>query len=187
MWRWQEVTFKVFQVVTSKHKDGKEAKTKTEDGKLDYSIAKAKDNHKYLTHAADGTANLLGAIFLDYRNESLEDPFVLVYGHDTDNGTMFGPLRTNKAEQLGAEFTFFGAANTKFKTKAVLVAIIPGETLINPKDYADFNKREQFYAWLQPQAIKTANYALQPEDKLVCLITCTYERQNARLLIVTVY
>ncbi len=54
------------------------------------------DNDKYLHTLASGEKNLLGAVFMDYRNESLDDNLVLIYAHTTNNGTMFGSLNLFK-------------------------------------------------------------------------------------------
>lgn len=62
---------------------------------IDYGVAKDPDgNSKYVNTALDGSYSLAGAIFLDYRNASdFSDFNSVVYGHNMENGKMFGNLK----------------------------------------------------------------------------------------------
>ena len=84
------------------------------------------------------------------------------------------------------DFTFT-TEDGEIKSKAVLAGIISGETYINPRDYDSFEKRQQFYNLIKDNAVYDSGYELEEDDKLIALITCTYERKNVRLVVVTVY
>ena len=61
-----------------------------EDTKLDFPIMQGKDNVEYLNKAPDGSYDLSGSIFLDFRNKpDFTDSYSLIYGHHM-KGAMFG-------------------------------------------------------------------------------------------------
>lgn len=158
---------------------------RSSDGKVDYPVVRGEDNETYLRRAADGEENVFGSIFMDYRNTGFADPFVMVYGHMTKDGSMFGSLNAFKA---GGDVPSFEYSEREghYWGEPVLAAVIDGETLIDPRDYGDFNKRAEFYHKLKQDAVFDTGYELKKEDHLVILVTCSYERHNVRLVVVTV-
>lgn len=158
---------------------------KSDEGRIDYPLVRGVDNDKYLHTLASGEENLLGAVFMDYRNDSLDDNLVLIYAHTTNNGTMFGSLNDFKENPTKTGFTFYTKEKT-IKTKAVLAAIIPGETAIEPQTYGDFEKRKEFFAYIRQNAVFDTGYDLKEKDKIINLITCTYEKYDSRLLVLTI-
>lgn len=158
---------------------------KSDEGHIDYPVVKADNNTKYLYTGADGKKNIVGSIFMDYRNEDAYDPFVMIYGHMMEDESMFATLNEFKTKPKFDGFTFY-ADGKSFKTKAVLSALISGDEYINPRDYDDFNKRKEFYDTIRKNALYDANYNLKEEDRIVNLVTCSYERKNLRLVVVTI-
>ncbi|KGF06995.1 hypothetical protein HMPREF1634_06420 [Tissierellia bacterium S7-1-4] len=158
---------------------------KSDEGHIDYPVVKTDNNKKYLYTGADGKKNIVGSIFMDYRNEDAYDPFVMIYGHMMEDESMFATLNEFKTKPKFDGFTFYTAGKS-FKTKAVLSALISGDEYINPRDYDDFNKRKEFYDTIRKNALYDANYNLKEEDRIVNLVTCSYERKNLRLVVVTI-
>lgn len=158
---------------------------KSDEGHIDYPVVKTDNNTKYLYTGADGKRNIVGSIFMDYRNEDAQDPFVMIYGHMMEDESMFATLNEFKAKPKFDGFTFYTDGKS-FKTKAVLSALISGDEYINPRDYDDFNKRKEFYDTIRKNALYDANYNLKEEDRIVNLVTCSYERKNLRLVVVTI-
>ncbi len=57
-------------------------------------IVKAKDNDYYLKHNFDKKYSSAGWIFADYHNKfDGSDKNIIIYGHNTKNGSMFGTLK----------------------------------------------------------------------------------------------
>ncbi|MBU5668447.1 class B sortase [Peptoniphilus sp. MSJ-1] len=159
---------------------------KSSEGSIDYPIVKSsKDNSFYLRHDVSGNKNIFASIFMDYRNNGIHDDFVLIYGHMTKNNSMFGSLNKFKENPNYKDFTFY-TEDGEIKSRAVLAGIIPGESYINPKDYKDFKKRKEFYNLVKDNAVFDSSYELKEEDEMINLITCTYERKNSRLVVVTI-
>ena len=158
---------------------------KSDEGHIDYPVVKTDNNTKYLYTGADGKKNIVGSIFMDYRNKDAYDPFVMIYGHMMEDESMFATLNEFKTKPKFDGFTFYTDGKS-FKTKAVLSALISGDEYINPRDYDDFNKRKEFYDTIRKNALYDANYNLKEEDRIVNLVTCSYERKNLRLVVVTI-
>lgn len=158
---------------------------KSEEGSIDYPVMHCKDNYKYLYTAANDERNVAGGIFMDYRNVSIDDSLVLIYGHEMNNRTMFGSLFDYKNSPTKTGFNFY-VEGKKFKTRAVLAGIISGEEYINPKDFMDFDKRKSFFNLIKKNAVYDEGYELKEDDNIIALVTCTYERKNSRLVVVTI-
>ena len=57
-------------------------------------VVKAKDNSYYLKHNFDKKYSTAGWIFADYHNKfDGKDKNIIIYGHNTKNGSMFGTLK----------------------------------------------------------------------------------------------
>lgn len=64
-----------------------------EDTPINFAIMQSTDNSYYLSHLADGSAGNYGSVFIDYRCAGdLSDRNTIIYGHDMQNGSMFGEL-----------------------------------------------------------------------------------------------
>jgi len=63
---------------------------------INFPVVRAYDNTRYLTTTFFGEANIVGAIFMDYRNTYLSAPHIIIYGHEVhdefQNPLMFGSL-----------------------------------------------------------------------------------------------
>jgi sortase B len=66
---------------------------KIDDTVVDYPVVQAEDNEKYLSLSFDNVENVYGSIFMDYRCALQNAPHVIIYGHNTKDGDMFGGLR----------------------------------------------------------------------------------------------
>ena len=60
---------------------------------IKYVVVQGKDNSYYLSHNFEKKKNIAGWIFMDYKNKADgTDKNLVIYGHDTSDGTMFGSL-----------------------------------------------------------------------------------------------
>ena len=65
------------------------------DTKINYPIMQGEDNDFYLNHTWEGKENSVGSIFLEHRNTpDFTDFNTIVYGHNRNNGSMFGTIRS---------------------------------------------------------------------------------------------
>lgn len=159
-------------------------------------VVKTNDNYSYLHKSFDGKYLNAGTLFVDMRNTSLEDRNIVIYGHNMDNGTMFGLLRKykqadgaiyrqypeikfhtingTKKYEIYAAYLVDGAGTTDsdFISKTVATNM-NDETFM---DYMDTIKQIAYY--------KT-NVTVKSSDKIITLITCDRNKlKTGRLAVV---
>lgn len=60
---------------------------------INYPFVQSKDNKYYLTHSFNKLYNNAGWVFLDYRNNNINNRNTIIYAHGRTDKTMFGTLR----------------------------------------------------------------------------------------------
>lgn len=152
---------------------------------IDEPIVQGDDNAHYLEYDYTGAKNYAGAVFLDYKNlGNFYDNHMSLYAHYMEDGTMFHDLHKYKEEDFLTDYpviTLSGLRETKeyeiFSVHIVsaydyyLYLNLSDDAL---KEYAEHFKRVSMHD-------KIVSF---PNDlKILTLVTCTYEFENARLLI----
>ena len=152
---------------------------------IDEPIVQGDDNAHYLEYDYTGAKNYAGAVFLDYKNQgNFYDNHMSLYAHYMEDGTMFHDLHKYKEEDFLTDYpviTLSGLRETKeyeiFSVHVVsaydyyLYLNLSDDAL---KEYAEHFKRVSMHD-------KTVSFP--NELKILTLVTCTYEFENARLLI----
>jgi len=59
---------------------------------VNYPVVRGSDNERYLNISFLGEENRLGALFMDYRNVGDYVPHIIIYGHSSPDGSLFGDL-----------------------------------------------------------------------------------------------
>ena len=159
------------------------------DTPINYPIVQAADNAYYLRRLLDGSRNVAGTLFMDYRNAAdFADWNSVVYGHNMTNGTMFGSLPKYK------EQAYYDAHPqlyllTPEKDYAIRVAagfVTPADAPLYTAFSPDGEAREQLVGeWLTKSDFASES-ALAPEGKYITLSTCSYEYDNARYVLIGV-
>ncbi len=73
------------------------------DTRINYPVARHRDNQFYLSHRFDGNKGVCGSIFADCGEEPFNGPETLIYGHNMKDGTMFADLKHYMDEDFRAE------------------------------------------------------------------------------------
>lgn len=152
---------------------------------IDEPIVQGDDNAHYLEYDYTGAKNYAGAVFLDYKNlGNFYDNHMSLYAHYMEDGTMFHDLHKYKEEAFLTDYpviTLSGLRETKeYKIFSVhIVSAYDYYLYLNLsddalKEYAEHFKRVSMHD-------KTVSFP--NELKILTLVTCTYEFENARLLI----
>ena len=154
---------------------------------IDYMIMQYTDNDFFLTRLPDGTQHRNGSIFLDYRNNSdFSDKSILIYGHETRAGDMFGVLKNYRDQE-------FYDANPEIllytPEKDYRLVIFAGNVVHSVRDHPPlhFNNDEEFLNYinrLKRTSVFSTDVEVGPDDRIVSLVTCTYDFDDARLIIV---
>lgn len=157
-------------------------------------------NTYYLTHTYYDEQNKGGAIFMDYRCTVSEDyvsPNLVLYGHNQEDGTMFGNLKNYKQDlefyaanptvTLRTEYeTGIYLIYAYFVTNALEKQDSNGE-VFHYHDYIEALNDEATFDWYMDE-VQSRNQIISPVkaefgDKLLVLSTCSNEFSNSRFVV----
>lgn len=159
----------------------------------DYPIVQTNDNSYYVNHDFYGNNTKAGTIFEDYRNASLESEFedlsklTLVYGHHMKNNTMFANICNYKDDNYVEEhpygllytpdgdiykIEFFAGINLSGNESSFL-------------DIENYNQIEfnEYINTIKENSSFDNDLNIEYEDKLIALVTCSYEKENNRYIL----
>jgi sortase B len=163
-------------------------------------VVRGSDNEYYLKNNYYGEPNKAGAVFMDYRVKIEEDyisPNVVIYGHNQEDGTMFGNLKRYKNDitfysenaimqfntlyEIG-EYVVYGF----FVTNALETQDSEGE-VFRYHDYIESLSNENTFYWYLDEVYKR-NQIISPVDvkfgdQLLTLSTCSNEFTNSRFVV----
>lgn len=153
---------------------------------LSYPVLQGADNSYYLYRLLDGSDNIAGSVFLDYRSEhDLSGRNSILYGHNMKNGSMFKTITYYKEQAFYDEhprcliltpngnycLEFFAGYVTDLNSQAWKM---------------EFATDEEYAQWLEAavsQSVFTSGIVPSAQDRVVTLSTCSYEFDNARFVL----
>lgn len=152
-----------------------------DDTAITYPVVRGTDNIKYLNTSFEGTENLFGTLFMDYRCVGGEIPHIIIYGHhvgDTDGSRyLFGGLDGLLDEQNKAKhkvITFIeNDCLSEFEICSVRVTDIN-----DPAYQLDFSSQGSFETFLE------RNGAPADATQVLTLSTCFGSGNNDKRIIV---
>lgn len=159
-------------------------------------VVKTNDNYSYLHKGFDGNYLNAGTLFVDMRNKSLDDRNIVIYGHNMDNGTMFGLLRKYKQGD-GAIYRqypeiMFHTINGTKKYEIYAAYLVDGAGTTDSdfisKTVATNMSNETFMNYMETikqKAYYKTNVTVKSSDKIITLITCDRNKlKTGRLAVV---
>ena len=140
-----------------------------------YVVVKGNDNSFYLKHDFNKNYNIAGWIFADYRNKvDGKDQNIVIFGHDTFDGTMFGSLSKLLKEDYIEDKTnlIINFITEKEKKKYRIFSIYT----IKPEDYyitTNFKEEEfeNFKKVIKERSIYKIDVDLENKN-IITLSTC---------------
>jgi len=160
---------------------------KVNNTNIDYVVVKGNDNSYYLKHNLYKEYNRAGWIFMDYHNKlDGNDKNIVIYGHNTLDGTMFGTLRNvvkkewyeneeNHIIQLVLENEVL--TYQVFSTYSIKVEDYYINTIF--KDNSEFNT---FVNTLKNRSVYDYGVDVNGEDSILTLSTCTGNGKSRMVL-----
>lgn len=157
-------------------------------------------NTYYLTHTYYDEQNKGGAIFMDYRCTVSEDyvsPNIVLYGHNQEDGTMFGNLKNYKQNLEFYANNPTVTLRTEYESGTYLIyAYFVTNALENQDsngevfhyhDYIEALNDEPTFDWYMDE-VQSRNQIISPVkaefgDKLLVLSTCSNEFSNSRFVV----
>lgn len=145
--------------------------------KISYPVVQAKNNDKYLTRSFDGSYNLNGWIFMDYRNNpKYFDRNTIIYGHSGNYYVMFGSLKdTLKTSWYKNEknqyITFDTETNhNKWRIFSMYTINVISDYLVT--EFESDAAYSNFLTRLKERSIYDFGVELDVTDKILTLSTC---------------
>lgn len=153
---------------------------------IDYPIMQTTDNEYYLTHLYNGSKNSNGSIFLDCRNTGMfTDDNTVIYGHHMKSGAMFYPLMKYKSQHF---YETHPTMKIYTEDGCYLVELICGTIEDGDHEFVkfnfdDFDDMKEYVDRLKKRSTFKSKATLLSGDKLVSMCTCTFEKKNARYMV----
>jgi len=157
------------------------------DTPINYPVMQYTDNDHFLNHLPDGTPHRNGSIFLDYRNSpDFSDKSILIYGHETRAGDMFGALKNYRHQEFLIENPVIDLHTPK---RDYVIEVFAGHIAHSFRDhppfhFADDDEFMKYIENLYKVSIFESGIEVTANDRIVSLVTCAYDFNEARLIIV---
>lgn len=165
-------------------------------GKLADEPVVYRDNEHYLNYDFYGNRNSIGTVFIDVENSDWEhSKYIILYGHYLENGGKFGSLKKYKnLSDLKDNFTFeWNTIYAHEPEEYVVFSVFESSMLKSEKDYFYLRRFEELKTGeketeklieeLKKRSIFNIPVKVSTDDKIMCLVTCSYGKKDGRLLI----
>lgn len=152
---------------------------------LNYPVMQGKNNSYYIDHLPDGSRNIAGSLFADFRNSAIgNDPNFIIYGHNMNNGSMFGSITNYMSQEYYDNYPYieFYALDRDYR-----IELIAGCTVYVDSAVFDIslNDSEVINELILSSTFKS-DTQYKSGDKLVTLSTCTNISDDTRYILLGV-
>lgn len=174
-----------FDALKKKNKDVK-AWIYSEDTVINYPVVQGNDNQYYLYRMMNREYNGKGSIFIDYRNEK---PFVdfntIIYGHRMKDGSMFNSLVDYREKEYFNKHKKLMLVTPEKKYDVIVfgVVTIPADSEMYKFNFNSTAEKQNYLDWIAEHSETKTGVEATTDDKIVMLSTCTYEFDEARLVV----
>ena len=153
---------------------------------INYPVAQAEDNNKYLRHLLNGSYHRFGTLFFDYRNDlsggKLNDDITYIYGHNIRAGTMFHTLEFFAKQSYYDQHHYYVLYMEGVTYRVDIFAM----TVINENTKLRFEYPEdaqKYLDGLKNRSVFKSNVEVTPEDQIIGLFTCTNDDHSERYIL----
>jgi len=148
--------------------------------KIDYPFVQTEDNDRYLRGDLDCNYALAGTLFMDCRcAPDFTSQNTIIYGHHMKNGSMFGTLKAFADKEFfdknQSGTIFLPRQNLKLEFFAYMVVKSTDQEIYSTELNLDY---------VMQNARQYREIGLTGEDRFVSLSTCSYEFDNARMVLI---
>lgn len=157
-----------------------------EDMDISYPVMHTDNNEFYLKHAADGTAGISGSIFMDSANKTPDEPHVLLYGHNMQDGSMFGDLLKYRDEAFyhngTGSFVLYTPEHT-WRYRIFSVQITDGNNECYTVGFSHDATFGAFLKQLTDNAMYQTGVNVSSDEKVITLSTCADASGETRMIV----
>lgn len=150
---------------------------------IDHPFVYSEDNRNYLHRNIDGTYLYAGTVFMDcHCSRDFTSQNTTIYGHNMNNGSMFHTLGNFKKQEVFDEYTvayiYLPERTLTLDIFAFVITDAVTENMLYNKEL-----QEGYLDYVKSKARYYRDPELTEEDCLVTISTCTYEYENARMVL----
>lgn len=158
------------------------------DTVINYPVVQGASNDTYLRHMLNGKYNVAGSIFVDYRNSEFgSESNYIIYGHNMQDGSMFGSLVKYKEASYYDEHPVVYFITPE---KSYLLELYAGFVTNSRSDTYTITHTadtlSEYMARVKTQSTFNSPVEYVEGDRVVTLSTCSYEFSNARYAVVAI-
>lgn len=143
---------------------------------INYPFVQSKDNKYYLTHSFNKSYNNAGWVFLDYRNNNINNRNTIIYAHGRTDKTMFGTLRKvlNNGWINNANNYVIKISAEKENSLWQIFSIyhIPTTNDYLQTEFKDEREYQRFLNILKNRSNHNFNTSITSNDTILTLSTC---------------
>jgi len=154
---------------------------------IDYPVVQGRDNEVYLHRTLSGYENTMGAIFINAGNKAdFTDRHTIVYGHNMNNGSMFGELDSYNARSFWEQYPYFyiyTPDGAEIRYKIVAAGVVLSNSDLYQYAFASDEDFEQFLGLLNRTALYDTGASLNKDSQIVTLSTCTAATGENRFIV----
>lgn len=156
------------------------------DSTICHPVVQTTNNDKYLYVLFDGTENITGCPFVEYRNSpDFTDPNTIIYGHHMRDGGMFADVEKFKEQDYYDRHPCFLLMTPE---KNYVIRVFAGYVASTDMDAwrLSFQGEQDFLNWIDGNiALSAFTSPVRPtaEDRIVTISTCSYEFEDARFVL----
>lgn len=163
-----------------------------EDTPVNYPVVQAEDNDLFLRRDFYGKGDNNGTIFVDYRSQvEPQGKNLLIYGHNMKSTKMFSTLPKYEKLSYYREHPLIRFDRLTEEAAYKIFAVVLTDLSENRGEddlqlYFDFVSDEQFLGYIddaRAHSFLNIPVDVRPDDQIITLITCAYDFDDARLLV----
>lgn len=154
---------------------------------INYPVVQTDNNQYYMHRLPSGEESAGGSLFVDCTNAwDFSDANTVIYGHDMQDGTMFGYLHNFDSQSYYENHPVFYLLTpvANYRMDIVCTAVVPSDSWI----YRMQMDEEHRKAWLGDVKGVSLIRPTQPinmeAEHFLTLSTCSYEYENARFVVI---
>lgn len=159
---------------------------------INYPVMQSKDNSYYLTHSFDGKNSTAGALFMDYRSDAVNPTTnTIIYGHNMNNGSMFGSLKNFLSEKYFNQHTKIKFdtiyEHREYELVAVCLAKVKAskDNTFRYYNFIQAKNENEWNAFTESVGAMVVNggMSVKAGDELLTLSTCNNYIEDGRLFL----
>lgn len=159
---------------------------KIDNTNINYPIVQGKDNSFYLDKDINKNYLSSGSIFMNYLNHGFNDENTVLFGHHMRNKTMFAQLKKYKEKEFfyGDNDIVIEVENDKvLKYKVFSAYVTDSKDNYIKTNFDDKDQYKEFLEDIKNKSQYKSDIDVNENDKIITLSTCSYEFNNARMVV----